>query len=119
MRIRHTLAAMALPLALAACDRQPEATPPEPQGTASSNDSGAAPIAKSGDQPVPGPTGTAYPVPPASAAGQAPAPADAGEDSPATQPASTLSEAEEESKMPLAGHGNNHSSDSLKAGATR
>ena len=45
-------------------------------------------------------------------------PADAGKDSPATQPASTLSEAEEESQMPLAGHGNNHSSDSLKEGAS-
>ena len=118
MNVRHALAALALPFALAACDSQSPEGPPAPQVTASSSDSGAAPIAKSGDQPVPGPTGTAYPVPPASAAAQSPAPADAGKDSPATQPASTLSEAEEESQMPLAGHGNNHSSDSLKEGAS-
>lgn len=119
MNVRHALAALALPLALAACDSQSPEGPPTPQVTASSSDSGAAPIAKSGDKPVPGPTGTTYPVPPSSAAVQAPAPSDAGKDSPATQPASTLSETEEKSKMPLAGHGNNHSSDSLKAGATK
>jgi len=119
MKVRHALAALALPFALAACDSQSPGGPPAPQVTASSSDSGAAPIAKSGDQPVPGPAGTTYPVPPASAAGQAPAPADAGKDSPATQPASNLSESEEKSKMPLAGHGNNHSSDSLKAGASK
>lgn len=119
MKIQHTLAAVVLPLMLAACDSQAPADPPKPQVTAPPTDSGAPPLASSGEKPVPGPAGTVYPVPASSAAGQAPAPSDAGEDSPATQPASTLSETEEENKMPLAGHGNNHSSDSLEAGASK
>lgn len=119
MRIHHALAAATLPLLLAACDTQAPADPPRPQVTAPSSDPGTPPLASSSEKPVPGPTGDTYPVPPASAAGQAPAPSDAGRDSPATQPASTLSESEEKNKMPLAGHGNNHSSDSLKAGASQ
>jgi hypothetical protein len=118
MKTVHTLALLVLPLALAACDRTPS-EPPKPQVSAPATGSGAAPVEKSVGQPDPGPKGTVYPVPPATAAGPASAPPDAGKDSPATQPASTLSETEEKSKMPLAGHGNNHSSDSLKAGASK
>lgn len=117
MKIQRTLAALALAPALAACDRQ---APTDPQVTApTSESSGMPPLARSVERPVAGPTGDAYPLPPSSAAGREPWPADAGKDSPATQPASTLSESEKKVKMPLAGHGNNHSSDSLKAGAAQ
>jgi hypothetical protein len=116
MNIRHALVAAVLPLMLAACDREAPPDPPKPQVTAPPSESGDKSLAASGANPVPGPKGEVHPVPPSSVAGQAPAPADAGKDSPATQPASTLSESEEENKMPLAGHGNNHSSDSLKSG---
>jgi len=119
MKIHLALAAVTLPLMLAACDSQTPADPPRPQVTAPSNDAGSPPLSGSSEKPVPGPTGDVYPVPPTGAAGQAPAPSDAGKDSPATQPASTLSESEEKNKMPLAGQGGSHSSDSLKAGTSQ
>lgn len=119
MKLLHVLPALALPLILGACDRQAPADPPKPQVTTPANESVTPPVVNSSEKPVPGPTGEVFPVPPSSVTGNAPAPADAGTDSPATQPASTLSESEEKNKMPLAGQAGSHSSDSFEAGASK
>lgn len=118
MKFQRTLAALAVPLMLAACDAPSPAEPPRPQAATPSGDAGS-PLARSTERLETGPKGDAQALPQDPPSSAAPAPAEGGEDSPATAPLSPLSESEEKNTMPLAGHGNNHSSDSLKAGASQ
>jgi len=118
MNIQRTLVALAVPLMLAACDTRSPADPPRPQATTPSGDAGS-PLARSTERLETGPKGDAQALPANPPSSAAPAPADGGKDSPATAPMSPLSESEEKNKMPLAGHGNNHSSDSMKSGTAQ
>lgn len=62
------------------------------------------------------PSGAAATLPSHDIAGKPPAPRETAKDSKSTDPAGTLTPAEERSGMPMAGHGNNHSSPSLEPG---
>ncbi|HLS55991.1 MAG TPA: hypothetical protein VK052_07930 [Zeimonas sp.] len=118
MKLHQTLAALAVPLMLAACDTRLPSDPPRPQATTPAGDAGS-PLARSTERVETGPKGDAQSLPPNPSSSAAPTPADGAKDSPATAPLSPLSESEEKAKMPLAGHGNNHSSDSMKAGTSQ
>ncbi len=59
--------------------------------------------------PPPAPPATQPPPPPSGGVN----PAETARDSAATDPMGTLSKAEESKSMPMAGHGNNHSSPAL------
>lgn len=85
---------------LSACN---EASAPEPNGTPSPPLS-----SRPAEVPLPAPVG--------------PAPGEAAKtasDNPDTDPKGTLSKQEESLSMPMAGHGNNHSSPSLEPPAKR
>lgn len=118
MRLHRTLGALAVPLMMAACDTRSPADPPRPQATAPAGDAGS-PLARSPERLETGPKGDAQALPSNPPASAEPTPAEGGKDSPATAPLSPLSESEEKNTMPLAGHGNNHSSDSMKAGTSQ
>ncbi len=118
MNFHRTLVVLAVPLVLAACDTRTPADPPRPQAATPSNDAGS-PLARSPERLETGPKGEAQTLPPNPPAAAAPAPADGGKDSPATAPMSPLSKSEEKNAMPEAGHGNNHSSESMKSGASQ
>lgn len=92
---------------LGACQ---DASPPQAPGQTSVIDKSAAAPSQAGTPVAPTPATHAAPPPPAP-----PASATAT-DSPATEPMATLTKDKESASMPLAGHGNNHSSDSLDAG---
>lgn len=90
--------------ALAACSNETPVSPPTPRTGVTA--------------PSPSPMVAATPdpsVPPAAAVtGAPPAASQTAKDSPATQPAGTLTKEEEKNAMPMAAHGNNHSSPALE-----
>jgi hypothetical protein len=118
MNIQRPLAALVVPLLLAACDTRSPADPPRPQAATPSVDAGSS-VARSTERLETGPKGEARALPPNPPSSAAPAPAEGGKDSPATAPMSPLSKTEEKNTMPQAGHGNNHSSESMKSGASQ
>ena len=90
--------------ALAACSTETPVSPPTPRTGVTA--------------PSPSPMVAATPdpsVPPAAAVtGAPPAASQTAKDSASTQPAGTLTKEEEKNSMPMAAHGNNHSSPSLE-----
>lgn len=92
-------------LLLAGCSDPPAPTAPSSASSAVDTTPSAPP-----SPPATTPAAVLPPPPAAPAAGDAAASAI---DSPATDPKGTLSKAEESKSMPMAGHGNNHSSPSL------
>lgn len=104
MLSRRVVATLVVSFVVAACDDAPPqttpVTPPESSVT-STRDVSPAPV----------------PVPPASESTGVGNAAPTATDSLATNPMGTLSQDEASKSMPLAGHGNNHSSPSLEGGA--
>lgn len=96
----------ALALATAACAPESPVAPPAPR-TGVTDPSPSPTVAVTPDPSVPPAT--------ASVGAQPPTPAQTAKDSPATQPTSSLTKEEEKTAMPMAAHGNNHSSPSLEA----
>jgi hypothetical protein len=97
--IRSTALALSALMLLAACgERANTSTPP-----------GAAPQASAPAVALP-----ATPLPPLPSTSGV-SPSATAKDSPATDPKGTLTKEEEAKSMPMAGHGNNHSSPSLES----
>jgi hypothetical protein len=126
MQAKHTLAAaIVCALALVACKETPppnEKTAMTTEKTATTTPEATSPIsspalpgpaasdATPGTPATPGPSENA-PQKPTGDETKAPSTAI---DSPATNPMGTLSKDDEQTAMPLAGHGNNHSSPSIE-----
>ena len=125
MQAKHSIAAaIVCALALVACKETP---PPNETTALTTEKTATTPEATSpiSSPALPGPAASdasPTPAPPGSAdnAGQNPTGGDLTKapstaiDSPATNPMGTLSKDDEQTAMPLAGHGNNHSSPSLE-----
>ena len=130
MQATHTLAtAIVCALALVACNETPPprdktamtttATTPQPAMTSPISSPALPGSAASDATPAPVVAPTDTPAPAAGDTAQKPTGDDTTKasstaiDSPATNPMGTLTKQDEQNAMPLAGHGNNHSSPSI------